>query len=502
VRRSLVLLALAVLGLAVVSADAATPGFRYGVAAGEVTSTTAILWARAPAVGPVQAEVAAGGGVTLRRTLRATSATDLVVQWRVTGLRPGSTYAYRFRQRAAMSERGAFETAPSPATNATVRFAISGDADATPGTNREPAYNLFGVYGRMASERNDFNVNLGDTIYSDSEVGGAPVARTVAQKWGKYRLGLDLPALRRLRASTGLYSHWDDHEFVNDFSKPEHGDAIYAAGRRAFVDYAPVAVPGRLGLYRTVRWGRHLELFFLDERSFRSAKADDVCSGDLAPTAPQSVRDAFASLAPGLRNPVPAGCLDALNDPGRTMLGAAQYAAFTRAIRASTATWKVIVNEVPIQQYYALPYDRWEGYASERERLLRFLQANVTNVVFLTTDTHGNLVNEVRYRTLGAAPESSGIWEVVTGPVATNTFAKEIDGFLGSNGAGTAIGALFFKPQPPNGMGMRCAALDTYSYAQVTVTRRRLTVALKDAKGRPVREAVGYACPPLVLRAR
>ena len=118
------------------------------------------------------------------------------------------------------------------------------------------------------------------------------------------------------------------------------------------------------------------------------------------------------------------------------MLGARQYAAFTKAIAASTATWKVIVNEVPIQQFYALPYDRWEGYAAERERLLRFLQANVRNVVFLTTDTHANLVNEVRYRTLGGAPEGTGIWEVVTGPVATNSFAKEIDGYLGQKGAG------------------------------------------------------------------
>ena len=99
-------------------------------------------------------------------------------------------------------------------------------------------------------------------------------------------------------------------------------------------------------------------------------------------------------------------------------------------------------------------------------------------------------------------PESYGIWEIVTGPVATNTFAKEIDGFLGQKGAGTAIGALFFKPQPPNGVGMRCAALDTYSYAQVTVTATRLTVALKDARGRPVREATGSECPPLVLAAR
>jgi alkaline phosphatase D len=395
-----------------------------------------------------------------------------------------------------------FTTPPAATADARVRFAITGDADATPGPNGKPAFNTFGVYARMAAERNDFNINLGDTIYSDSEVGGAPVARTRAEKWGKYRLGLALPALQKLRASAGLYSHWDDHEFINDFSKPEHGDAIYDAGVSAFRDYAPVTYSSALGLYRTFRWGKHLELFFLDERSFRSAKATQICGGDLAPTAPQAVRDAFATLAPALRNPVPPACLAALNDPTRTMLGTRQYAAFTNAIKASKATWKVVVNEVPIQQYYALPYDRWEGYAAERERLLAFLKANVKNVVFLTTDTHANFVNEVRYTTLGGPPEGSGIWEVVTGPVATHTFAREIDGFLGTPGAGTAIGALFFKPPPPNGMGMRCAALDTYSYAQVTVTAQRLTVALKDAKGQPVREATGVECAPLVLTAR
>ena len=328
------------------------------------------------------------------------------------------------------------------------------------------------------------------------------MARTAEEKWNKYRLGLELPALYALRASAGLYSHWDDHEFINDFSRAENGAAIYTAGVKAFRDYSPVTYSPATGLYRTFRWGKHLELFFLDERSFRSAKVTQACGGDLAPTAPQAVRNAFATLAPGLRNPVPQACLDAIDDPSRTMLGARQYAAFTRAIRASTATWKVVVNEVPIQQYYALPYDRWEGYAAERERLLRFLRDNVKNVVFLTTDTHGNLVNEIRSRTLSAAPESYGIWEVVTGPVATNTFSKEIDGFLGQQGAGTAIGALFFKPAPPNGMGMRCAALDTYSYAQVAVTAARFTVALKDANGRAVREATGVACAPLVLTAR
>jgi hypothetical protein len=51
-------------------------------------------------------------------------------------------------------------------------------------------------------------------------------------------------------------------------------------------------------------------------------------------------------------------------------------------------------------------------------------------------------------------------------------------------------------------MGMRCAALDTYSYAEVTVTTRALTVEPKDAQGEPVREATGTACAPLVLSAR
>jgi len=509
-RRLVVLASAATLALAVASADAASPGFRLGVAAGEITPTSAVVWTRAGAPGRVFATASA----TLRETptstdaqvvwhsVRASVGSDLTVQARFRGLRPDKTYTYYFKQGAVRSTSGTFRTAPARGSNASVRFAISGDADATPGPNGKPGFNRFQVYARMAAERNDFNINLGDTIYSDSELAGAGVARTVAEKWGKYRLGLALPALQRLRASAGLYSHWDDHEFVNDFSRAENGAAIYDAGVKAFIDYAPVAKPSAAtGLYRTFRWGRNLELYFLDERTFRSAKVDDVCNGDLAPTAPQPFRDGFATLAPGLRNPVPQACLDALSDPSRTMLGARQFAAFTRAIRSSTAKWKVVVNEVPIQQFYALPYDRWEGYAAERERLLRFLQANVRNVAFLTTDTHANLVNEVRYRTLGTL-EGSGIWEVVTGPVATNTFAKEIDGTLGQRGAGTAIGALFFKPAPPNGLGMRCAALDVFSYSEVTATATRLTVAMKDAQGRPVREATGTPCAPLVLTAR
>ena len=355
----------------------------------------------------------------------------------------------------------------------------------------------------MAAEQNHFNINLGDTIYSDSEVGGVPPALTIPAKWAKYRQNLGFAHLRNLRRGTGLYSHWDDHEFINDFSLPEHRKAIYRAGAVAFMDYAPVSYSNSNGLYRTFRWGRHLELFFLDERSFRSAKVRAICKNDLAPTAPQSVRNAFAVLVPALAIPVPQACLDALADPSRTMLGARQYAAFTKAIKASTATWKVIVNEVPIQQFFALPYDRWEGYQAEREKLLLFLQKNVRNVLFLATDTHANFVNEVRLSTFDAGgPVGTGIWEVVTGPVATNTQNREVDDTLGRPGMGSAITALFYKPAPPRGVGMACASADVYSYAEVKVTGAAITVTPKDASGALVREETGGACGPFVFKAR
>ena len=89
----------------------------------------------------------------------------------------------------------------------------------------------------------------------------------------------------------------------------------------------------------------------------------------------------------------------------------------------------MIINEVPIQQFYALPYDRWEGYASERKELLHFLQNNVDNAVFLTTDVHANIVNDARFNTLGGpGVKDSGILDVTTGPVATENYAGEISG--------------------------------------------------------------------------
>jgi alkaline phosphatase D len=530
VTRSRPLLAALALVLVAAPAAAANGGsarFSFGVTAGDVTATSAILWGRANRQTAVVLEVARNRRLTQGLTRYAALAlrvNDNTVRRRVGGLRPATRYWYRFRKGRGKSALGTFVTAPRANQNATVEFGWTGDTDFNAGPGQTtPFWNNGGVFRHMRAERNDFNIHLGDTMYSDSEIPGRlrPIALTIPAKWAKYKTNLENAPLRKLRGSAGFYSHWDDHEFINDFAPPENsfssfdvetninGRVLYRRGAKAFRDYAPVAYSRRNGLYRTIRWGRNLELFFLDQRSFRSAKADEggVCNNpltgepDLAPTGPQSVRDVFALVVPSLAQPVSQACLDAIRSPDRTYLGRRQLNRFLREIRRSNARFKVIVNELAIQQYYVLPYDRWEGYEAERQRVLRELQS-VPNVVFLTTDVHATLVNDARFQTLEpGGPRNSGILDVTVGSAATENFALEIDRDVGQQGTGALVDTAFFEPQPPGGLGMRCSIVNQFSYGEVTVTANRLTITPKGIDGRPQRDA-GRACGPFVLQFR
>jgi alkaline phosphatase D len=519
-------------------APAAT-GFAQGVSAGEITGSSARLWTRAPAPGPVLLVVskrrkllsckssASRKKVTSplallklkrlkravrRKVLAASPLKDLTVQTQVKKLRSQAVYRYRFCQGKARSAVGRFETAPGRNSTRALKFAVTGDADGAidPATGK-PAYNNFEVYRQMARERNDFNVNLGDVIYSDSAVPGVPLALTLPDKWAKYRLNLSYPYLRLIRAQTGLYSHWDDHEFIDNFSIPQYGNALYASGKTAFLNYDPVKFSSRYGLYRSFRWGKNLEVFFLDERSFRSlsAEADPACRNpgtgqpDPVPQLPARLRSGLITT-PAIANfPTAAQCQAVLNDPNRTMLGKGQLAHFEAAIKRSKATFKVIMNEVPIQKMYFVPYDRWEGYNVERESLLQFLQANVKNVVFLTTDLHATLINDVRYTHFPeeGAPKDTGMIDFVTGPVAKNTFGTDANAKLGNPNAAAAVQTLFKAPRP-FGLGMRCAALDVDSYVHVSVTSKLLTVSPLDQNGQLVHESGGAPCAPVPIPAR
>jgi phosphodiesterase/alkaline phosphatase D-like protein len=496
--------------LLVVPAAHAARGFSSGVTAGEVSPTSAVLWGKASKSGKYTLEVALNKRFTRSKatSVRAKKSHDNTVQKRVKRLKPGKRYFFRFKGGRSKSDVGTFTTAPKRSQSKTIKFAWSGDQDfnSQPGQTT-PYWNDGPVLRQMLAEKNAFNVILGDTIYSDSEVPGRlkPIALSVKQKWAKYKINLKNKSLLALRRSGAFYSHWDDHEFVNDFSPAENsfdngvnvnGRKLLKRGGQAFRDYAPVRWTKRDGLYRTVRWGKNLELFFLDERSFRSANADEggVCNNpqtgrpDVAPTAPQSTRNLFSLVDPSLSQPVPQACLDRIKSPDRSFLGKRQHSRFLKAIKSSDARFKVIMNEMPIQQYYVLPYDRWEGFEAERQQLLRELQG-VKNVIFLSTDVHATLVNDARFQTLeqGGA-QDSGIFEVATGPVATANFALEIDQTTGQQNSGVLVDNAFLTPPPPAGVGMRCSVLDQFSYGEVTVTADKLTVTPKDMNGAPIND--------------
>jgi alkaline phosphatase D len=547
--RRLLLAAVLLTAAAVNPSTADARAFRYGVSAAEVTSNSALLWGRSLKAGKVQLEIALDKKFAhqqMTKTTMAKRSSDLTVQARVTGLLPDKRYYYFFHQGKQRSLLGTFKTAPKPTAAKTIRFAVTGDAD---GVKRPDGTNYwdkdgaasFATYKAMTGEKNDFNVNLGDTIYSDSGRDlGLPNALTLDLKRQRYRQNLGYANLLGLRQNGVVYNQWDDHEFVDDFTRQSQGcdvgsvfssqyacdsAAIYKAGVQAFREYMPVTYTAQNGSYRSFRWGKNLEIFILDERSFRSLRASEVkdnpaaaeptshvcenpaASGtdDPAPQIPQRIRGLFSLLYPPAANPARPECLAALNDPQRTMLGSKQYSTFTTAIKNSPAKWKVVMNEVPIMEFGLNPYDDWQGYEFEREKLLTYLKNNVKNVAFMTTDFHANWVNDARIKTFpeNGGPVDSGVTEFIAGGVADQTFGTEIDAFTGSANSWKLIDNLYLEKPPPDGPGMQCSNPVTFGYAQVEATAAKLTVVLKDNKGKQMTNSMdGKPCGPFVLSAK
>jgi phosphodiesterase/alkaline phosphatase D-like protein len=543
-RRPLFAVAL-VTALLIVPSTATAKGFGYGVSAAEVTSKSALLWAHPGKAGKVHLFVALDKRFTRKRiskTLFARKSNDLTVQSRVAGLAAGKRYYYFFVQGKTRSEIGTFRTAPKPTQARTIRFAVTGDADPVR-VNGRNFWNKdgsadFATYRAMTRERNDFNVNLGDTMYSDAEVDqGQPLAFSLAQKRDKYKAVLSYKNMLAMRRSGVVYNQWDDHEFVDDFNR--HSEAcdvgslfsnsyacpigsIWKNGVRAFREYMPVTYSAQNGTYRTFRWGKNLQIFILDERSFRSLRASEikqdpsapeptahVCdtngNDDVAPRVPQRIRNLFALVVPSLATPISPACITALEDPNRTMLGSRQYSAFTTAIKNSTAKWKVIVNEVPMMEFGINPYDDWEGYEAEREKLLSFLKKSVKNVAIVTTDFHTNWVNDARIKTWpeNGGPVPSGIKEFIAGGVADQLFGREIDAVTGSKDSWKLVDGAYLNKQPPDGPGMECSNMVTFGYVQLEAGATSLKVVLKDNSGKQMTNAAdGKPCGPWTLSAK
>jgi myo-inositol-hexaphosphate 3-phosphohydrolase/phosphodiesterase/alkaline phosphatase D-like protein len=431
-----------------------------GIASGDTTQTSTVLWTRSNFVGKVTFEYSTDANFSHIEGTKTSFVLNPLqpVKVDVTGLNPNTTYYYRATDAAGDTAIGQFKTSATLGTYTGLTFGVTGDWQQAP---------PFPSLGNADTANLEFFLKLGDTIYADAETPALPgitQARTLNQFRIKQeenvssRFGLN--TVRDLYASTSILATIDDHEVVDNFAggarpgespdAPDIGSSpdrlftdavryvndtrVYEDALQAFQEYHPLRnefygntgddrTAGERKLYRANSYGSDAAMFVLDTRSFRDVQ--------LAP----------ASLA----NPVP--FLVNAFDPTRTLLGRQQVTDLKRDLLAAETngiTWKFIAVPEPIQNFGVInAEDRFEGYAAERTEILKFINDNnISNVVFLSGDFHGTLVNNLTYQLApGQAQIQTSAFEIVTGPAAF------FDGLFGPTVAQLSLAANLITPE-------------------------------------------------------
>ena len=442
-----------------------------GVASGDVTQTSAVLWAHSTVLGEVTFEYSTFDNFEIIYGYETVAVVDVnqPVKVEISGLIPATQYYYCVTDALNNTTSGLFKTPWDPGISAGLRFGASGDWQQAP---------PFSSLRNVPEHDLDFFIKLGDSIYADSETPALPgivQARTLDDFRVKHnenlsaRFGSDVMA--ELNASTSILATIDDHEIVDNFAggaipgqSPDAPDVdplepplftdtvdfvnetgVYKDAMQAFQEYHPirtelwdtpndVVMHGKPKFYRKAIYGSDAAVLILDSRSFRDAPLPAV-------TNPFDVDEVDAFLA---------GTFTA----DRSMLGRAQMECLKNDLFDSQQdgiTWKFVIIPEPIQNFGIInAEDRFEGYAAERTELLKFIHENhIQNVVFIAADFHGTIVNNLAYQQLQTEGTEDAViidsipisaFEVVTGPVAF------FDALLGPSTVNIAASAGVLSP--------------------------------------------------------
>jgi alkaline phosphatase D len=482
----------------VITPDAGRPGLPSGVMSGDITSDRAIIWSRADRPARMVVEWAADEGLRDARRVVGPAAladSDFTARIDLAGLPAGQDIFYRvsFQDLADVKifsapARGRFRTAPT--ARRTVRFCFSGDeAGQGWGINRQ--WGGMKLYEVMRRTQPDFFIHSGDQIYADGPIKGdltlddgtiwknvtteakAGVAQTLEQFRGNFAYNLLDDNKRRFAAEVPFLVQWDDHETRNNWYPGQIlGDERYsvksasllaASARRAMLEYNPFRLDPRdpERIYRSFTYGPSLEVFMLDERSYRG------------PNSPNRQTDL---------------------DEAAAFLGAAQLRWLKRALLDSRATWKVIASDMPISIVVPdlnpdVPKGTYEAWANgdhgrplgrelEIASLLSFIKSNgIANVVWVTADVH--YASATYYDPgRGSFSDFNPFWEFVAGPINAGTFGPgEIDRTFGPDVRFQSVAEGMKQNRPPT------EGMQYFGLAVIDGDTERLTVTLHDLKG-------------------
>ncbi|MBS7457962.1 alkaline phosphatase D family protein [Coralloluteibacterium stylophorae] len=312
--------------LAAMAADAVRVSRRHfpqSVASGDPRPDRVLLWTRvevAPLPRSVRVQVAEDAAFTALRVDREVAVSaeaDGCIKVRIENLAPGRVYHYRF----LIDDDGAFlasphgrtRTAPAPDADVPVRLAFLSCQDY--------GGRWYNSLVPLLDEELDFVLHLGDFIYETTgdpqfqsesperrivfedaagaidlgEPGaGFQAARSLSNYRQIHRSVRGDSVLQALLERTPLVAIWDDHEFSDDCwqdhgtyldGRDDEGDAERRRNaEQAYFEYMPVDVEvgddatlpvdrerlfPNVALYRSLRFGRALELVLTDYRSLR-----------------------------------------------------------------------------------------------------------------------------------------------------------------------------------------------------------------------------------------
>ena len=325
-----------------------------GSMVGEVDQTSAILQARLTATSKlVEEDVTGAAGVArfevstskdfkpAQQTawLQAQAAGDFIVKRKITGLKPGTYYYYRVVYGADKTDveagpTGSFSTLQKATGVDEVSFVVvtgmnyvsfyHGKLGKTDPTTKKRARNITTSYqgddkaqGFPALEtirklKPTFFVGTGDNIYYDSH--DDREATTLPQMRKKWHQQFRQPRFIELFRNVPTYWEKDDHDHrFDDCDREGKRPPISDLGIATFREQVPVVDPADpdAKTYRTYRVNRHLQIWLVEGRDYRS---------------PNKMKDG----------------------PDKVLWGAEQIAWLKRTLLASDATFKLLISPTPM----------------------------------------------------------------------------------------------------------------------------------------------------------
>lgn len=387
--------------------------FPQSVASGDVTQNSCILWTRTLDAGiPIVCQVSETqdfSNLVFNEVFVPSEASDNTVKVKVSNLKPGTKYYYRFVKDKSSSPVGVFKTIEKNPER--IRFAVVSCQDYSNG--------FYSAWYHISREKIDFVVHLGDYIYETLSEPTFQYAqmRTISLSSGR-EVALELKDYRELykiyksdrylqmaHENFPFYIIWDDHEFANDSAytlSPDNGKEFWGSDEQkerrlqasqVWYEYLPVDVyfepkeedpKKQIRIYRRFDFGSLARLLMTDERLYRSPH----------PCGEGSLGQRYLASCDKVEQ--------------TTMLGQEQLDWFLGELKKAQndgVVWKIHGNEVCMSQMSFtsregkisyLNLDQWDGFAGERRKIFdHIVQNSIKNYFVVTGDLHTFVVGEL-----------------------------------------------------------------------------------------------------------